>query len=497
MNNKSNLLLFTLFALAVCVVGWLGYQLTSQQDQQLKINQINRSEQTLLLMQNNINDYIQSQQNKLAAIAALNLIEIEEKLDSDPLLNDVLIFNTADQLLFPQQITIERQKSSYLWLNNLSDSGENSGFENTDMGWFVWYDQQKEKYIYWLRNQQRKVFIELNNSMFMADFIYWLSTQPNISSQAYLYVSDNQGRIFYQWGDDALTQADINIQKNLAAPLTGWSLHYFSAIDSLSGLSKSLFQVVVIGMLLLISIITYMLFQVKRREQLEAQQRLSFINQVSHELKTPLTNIRLHGELLQRTMDSPGNHDNAIQSVAIIQQESERLTRLINNVLNFDSVEKNALRLIPSQVDFAELLEQAISPFKPLFKNLNIKILIENTIPHEVMVDSDLIKQIIGNLLSNIEKYAQNSDHVILTASQMSDLITVTVQDQGDGINNKHSEKIFEPFYRISSDLTHASGSGLGLGLARELARLHGGDLILLASQSGACFQLTIEAYHA
>ena len=319
----------------------------------------------------------------------------------------------------------------------------------------------------------------------------------NISNQAYLYISDNQGRIFYQWGDDKFNQADINIQKNLNAPLTGWNLHFHSNIESLSSLSKNLFQVLVIGLLLLMSIITYVLFQLKRREQLEAQQRLSFINQVSHELKTPLTNIRLHGELLERTLKPEPNNANTKQSIAIIKQESERLTRLINNVLNFNSLEKQSLKITPVEIAFSELIEQSVRPFKPSFENLHINILIENEIQNQVHVDIDIVKQIIGNLLSNIEKYAANSAQITLKAQQEAAVITITVQDQGSGISNKHSEKIFEPFYRISSDLTHAAGSGLGLGLARDLARLHGGDLKLIPNKSGACFELTIKDSYA
>ena len=497
MNNKSNLLLFILFALAICVVGWLGFQLASQQEQQLKISQLNRSEQTLLLMQNNINSYIKTQHDNLADLAEVNFNAINNRLTSDPLLNDVMVFSPSDQLLFPLNISLERQKHSYLWLENMADNGEDPRAKQTESGWFVWYDQQKEKYIFWLKNQQKKVFVEINNAMFMAEFMHWLSTQPNISNQAYLYISDNQGRIFYQWGDDKFNQADINIQKNLNAPLTGWNLHFHSNIESLSSLSKNLFQVLVIGLLLLMSIITYVLFQLKRREQLEAQQRLSFINQVSHELKTPLTNIRLHGELLERTLKPEPNNANTKQSIAIIKQESERLTRLINNVLNFNSLEKQSLKITPVEIAFPELIEQSVRPFKPSFENLHINILIENEIQNQVHVDIDIVKQIIGNLLSNIEKYAANSAQITLKAQQEAAVITITVQDQGSGISNKHSEKIFEPFYRISSDLTHAAGSGLGLGLARDLARLHGGDLKLIPNKSGACFELTIKDSYA
>lgn len=496
MHNKSNLLLLTLFTLAVGVVGWLGYKLTSQQDQQIKMSQINRSEQALLLMQNNINTFVKSFDNKFSQLLNDSLIEIEDKTENDPLIHSVLIFNDSDELIFPIHLSTNKQKAGYQWLHFLSNASDNNEVSSNNAGWFVWYDQQKEKYIYWLKNKNTRLFIEINNSMFMAELIHYLAQQPNIAGQSYLQIVDNIGRTFYQWGNnDLLKQADFDLQKNLSTPLSGWSLQYYSSIQSLSPWSKYLFQIIVIGMIVLLSIITLILFQLKRREQKEAQQKLSFINQVSHELKTPLTNIRLHGELLEMTFSENDLNENTVKSLAIIQQESERLTRLINNVLNFNSIDKNTLQLIPSQIEFDDLMSQAIGPFLPSFQQLDTGIEFQNNIKHTVNVDVDVFKQIIGNLLSNIEKYAPQSEHIYIHSSKQvgSKYFTVTIQDEGEGISEKLSEKIFKPFYRIRSHLTDAAGSGLGLGLARDLARLHGGDLVLVKNKTGACFKLTIK----
>lgn len=497
MISKSNSLLLLLFALTVCVVGWLGFQLASQQDQQIKMRQIAQSEQALQLMQNNINEYIKSHQNQLAELLDADIETMQLRLNTDPLIHDILMFDAVDALVFPQQISQAQQKSSYQWLHNIANQDEAVAVGNLDSGWFVWYDQQNEKYIYWISNPSRKLFIELNNAMFMADFIYWLANQPNIASQAFLIINDNQGRVFYQWSDNSIEEADINIQKNLNSPLTGWSLRYFSNSQSWSTLSKSLFQIVVVSLLVLLSIITYILYKIKHREQLEALQRISFVNQVSHELKTPLTNIRLHGDLLKRTLKAEHLETKSGQSIDIIQQESERLTRLINNILNFNSVDNNSLKVDCRSIEFESLLDQSIQPFKPSFEQLNIEILIQNSIHSQVRVDTDLVKQIIANLLSNVEKYATNSEQVKISTEQNSDFIKITIQDQGSGIHKKYQSKVFDPFYRIHSDLTHATGSGLGLGLARELARLHGGDLVLLQGKTGACFQVTIRENHA
>lgn len=499
MHNKSNLLLLTLFTLTIGIVGWLGYKLTSQQDQQIKMSQINRSEQALLLIQNNITQYLQSQNNNLSVLINSSHNDINTVIKTNPLIHDVLIFDDNNELLFPIVLPLEKQKVAYQWLKSIAKTTETQApkkfskhlFSN---GWFTWYDQQKEKYIYWSKNRSNILFVELNNSMFMASFIHHLAQQPTISDTAYLQIIDNIGRTFYQWGDvKLLNNADFDIQKNLHSPLAGWSLRYYSKIESLSSLSKGLFQIVIVGMIVLLSIITFVLFQIKRREQNEAQQRLSFINQVTHELKTPLTNIRLHGELLERTLTNQLDNGNTSQSLAIIQQESERLSRLINNVLNFNSIEKKTLQLNFTDIELKELINQAILPFQPSFQQLDIAIDLQDEINHKVNVDVDVFKQIIGNLMSNVEKYAPEAKNISINAFVDSDCINIIFKDYGKGIAQRFSEKIFTPFYRIHNHLTSAAGSGLGLGLARDLARLHGGDLVLVNSKQGACFKLTIK----
>ena len=512
MNTKSNLLLLILFAFTVGIVSWFGYQLVQQQSQQIKLSQMNSTEQALVLMQKNINNYVLDYSDGLNQLLDIESINLKNTIENNPAIHEIVLFNSIEQIVYSSNESDEKQRQSLKWLQSIQLSSENTNNEIKVNGWFTWYDGQREKFIYWTQGQNKTLFVELNNSMFKADFIYWLSTQPDItestqsertisrtsdlSNCCFLEITDNLNRIFYQWGDSEVAEiSGINIQRNLSNPLTGWSLSYYAKLKSLSPFSKVLFQLVIFGILILLSIIIYLIFKIRKKEQQEAQQKLSFINQVSHELKTPLTNIRLHGDLLERSIDDDKMKQSSIQSLAIIQGESQRLTRLINNILNFNSVEKQSLKIQYSYVNFNELLLEASLPFQPTFKSLNIEVIIENQIDDCVLVDADLIKQIIGNLLSNVEKYASNSNEVLITAEKLSpsNKIAIVFKDEGKGIKNKYSEKIFKPFYRVDSSLKTAAGSGLGLALARDLARLHGGDLELMVSDYGACFKLTIE----
>ncbi|MCB1808815.1 MAG: ATP-binding protein, partial [Candidatus Competibacteraceae bacterium] len=108
-------------------------------------------------------------------------------------------------------------------------------------------------------------------------------------------------------------------------------------------------------------------------------------------------------------------------------------------------------------------------------------------------LDPDVLEQILNNLLGNVEKYVAAGDQVTLASWQHGEQSFIRLQDDGPGIPARERQRIFEPFYRLGSALTEGvSGAGLGLTISRELARLHGGDLELEPTSTGACFLLRI-----
>ena len=110
-----------------------------------------------------------------------------------------------------------------------------------------------------------------------------------------------------------------------------------------------------------------------------------------------------------------------------------------------------------------------------------------------VAVDSDFLEQILGNLFGNVEKYAADGGVMRVQSEMCGAELTITVADQGPGIAQSQREEIFEPFKRLSNKLSDGvTGTGIGLSIARELARNHGGDLTLEPSDKGATFMLTM-----
>jgi len=104
-----------------------------------------------------------------------------------------------------------------------------------------------------------------------------------------------------------------------------------------------------------------------------------------------------------------------------------------------------------------------------------------------------VVEQILVNLFSNVEKYAASGGVLQVASSQTGETTTITVSDGGPGIPARQHEAIFQPFYRSSDRLVDVAGTGIGLSIARELAQLHGGDVRLVDSETGACFEVTLK----
>lgn len=227
-----------------------------------------------------------------------------------------------------------------------------------------------------------------------------------------------------------------------------------------------------------------------------ARQKTDFVSNVSHELKTPLTSIRMFSELLA---------DGRVTEVAkqksylnIISAEAARLTRLINNVLDFSRMESGEKKYNFQPCDLNDIVRSTAETFRPHLEAGGFKFdcsPAETNIP--VNGDSDALSQIIVNLLSNAEKYSNGGKEIVLQVVQkQSPLphVEINVLDRGLGIPRGSESKIFEKFYRAHDSLSSGiQGSGLGLTIARQIARAHGGDVTCEAREGGgSCFTLRL-----
>ncbi|MFA6243375.1 MAG: HAMP domain-containing sensor histidine kinase, partial [Candidatus Hydrogenedentales bacterium] len=359
---------------------------------------------------------------------------------------------------------------------------------STTKGWHSGYWGSGIQLLFWWREASGYIVgAELNEVRLMADIV-GLLPEASALPDGRIELHDSKGAVIYQWGgylgDDGV---HAPVQLALAAPLGSWSLRYIVP-EQAHGQSVWFNLASGIGVLAIafIGLATYF-YRENTRAMREAQQRVTFVNQVSHELKTPLTNIRMYAEVLED--DLSGADESVRQRLKVIVSESQRLSRMIGNVLTFSRNERQLLKLHQTQGKADEVLRALIAHFEAPLRARGIRIVLEAEACHDALFDRDALEQIAGNLLSNVEKYAVDGDQVRVSCKQDGETLAVEVADNGPGIPTTHRERIFKPFYRVSDKLNDGvAGTGLGLTIARELARLHGGDVTLEPSERGARF---------
>jgi signal transduction histidine kinase len=227
-----------------------------------------------------------------------------------------------------------------------------------------------------------------------------------------------------------------------------------------------------------------------------ARQKTDFVSNVSHELKTPLTSIRMFSELLAEGRVA----DDAKQRsyLNIITAEAGRLTRLINNVLDFSRMERGEKKYHFQPCDLAAVAGAIEQTFRPHLEAAGFKFICElPDAPVPVRGDADALSQVIVNLLSNAEKYSNGRKEITVQLAQRQSPLPhaeIRVLDRGASIPRGSEEKIFEKFYRAHDSLSSGvQGSGLGLTIARQIARAHGGDVVYEPREGGgSCFCLRI-----
>jgi signal transduction histidine kinase len=225
-----------------------------------------------------------------------------------------------------------------------------------------------------------------------------------------------------------------------------------------------------------------------------ARQKTDFVSNVSHELKTPLTSIRMFSELLaEDRVKDPAKRRSYFN---IITAETARLSRLINNVLDFSRIERGEKKYNFADCDLAGVARETAANYQPHLEAHGFKFETHlPTTPRLVHGDRDALAQVLVNLISNAEKYSNGSKEIAVELPDTNDSsLEIRVLDRGTGVPAGSEEKIFEQFFRAHDSLASGvQGSGLGLTLARQIARAHGGDVLYKPREGGgSCFTLRL-----
>ena len=393
-----------------------------------------------------------------------------------------------NQLVYPDigtQLTHKEQEFIEILQPIMEDRGRlNRAYPREDgkvvtKGWYLLYHQNLPVWIYWMQTEKGITGYQISYIYPLTEILNRLADLKHDDS---VVVIEENGNLLFQQQENRESN-QLYAEKTLDFPLSYWQLKYYSPpyqpfwIYLLGAFFIGIFVLSIIWFLHRI----YREYEATKRT---AEQQVNFVSQVSHELKTPLTNISLFSELLKETNASIETN----QYSGIIHSESLRLSRLIQNILNFTKARKMHF----SEIDLVETLQNLYVVFEPSFTSKNLKLNLRLPEKCKIYSDQDAIIQIVSNFLSNAEKYGAMGEKVDLSL-MIEEKIVIEVRDYGTGISGKYLQKIFTPFFRIHSNITEGvAGTGIGLTISAKLAEAIHGEITVHPQEQGVAFRLTL-----
>ena len=422
---------------------------------------------------------------------------------------------------------------------NSSDMLNYNGPEalSENFGWMTWYHRRGMVLGFWWHQPNGyRTLIGLPRARWMADIVaampdtvadkgsvkqpklksISLNSGSPLKSASIKQLVDVEGNVIYQWGEapddfwewvenvssaslDSVDRPGLSAELPVVNPLEGWRVRIHATdalVEQLAGDDMVLPIWLAVGSLSLALVLGGLIVTLNLNRQMRlASNRVSFVNQVSHELRTPLTNICMYADLLAKDLEQAEDAEaGTLNRLGVIQNESRRLNRLINNVLEYarSGSKPKAVRRTAACMD--EVLDEVLETFLPRLDELGFEVKRDLGAPQQRELDPDAVEQILVNLIGNAEKYAVGGKLLELKTWAKGEQLFLSVKDDGPGVPKQMAQKIFSPFERVSDKLETPAGTGIGLAIVREIARRHGGDCRLENSQQGAHFVCEINA---
>jgi two-component system, OmpR family, phosphate regulon sensor histidine kinase PhoR len=253
-------------------------------------------------------------------------------------------------------------------------------------------------------------------------------------------------------------------------------------------------NLVLIGLLDFIVIFAgWFLYRNIKKEMELAEMKSSFVSNVSHELRTPLSLIRMFAETLE--LNRVRTEEKKNEYYKIIGQETERLTHLINNILNFSKMEAGRKEYHFQKFDLIQMINTVLDSYQFHLENNGFKL--EKSFPENQLLlngDREALSEAFINLLDNAVKYSENDKTININAGSTNGTLFFEIKDHGIGISQEDQKKIFDKFYRVSHGLVHnKKGTGLGLTLVKKIVEAHKGKIIVESQLgNGSLFRVVL-----
>ncbi len=454
-----------------------------------------------------IND-INGQVNTLKAEALKQIdgdwFEVENKASNHPLVRNVFHWQEGRGLIYPIQPMSSEQHRFLTRFDRLFSSSDLVGRLNQSetvtpdsSHWLTWFWEDK-LYVLGCQVKDGKVIgVELELAMVMARLLPQLEAP---TKYAIFRILDDKGQVVGIWGSTQASTSSAVVQLPLTSTLPHWTLE---VLDPLGLTSWSIWAQLATGFWVFLTLTAIVAsgwhLSVRARVALvEASQRSNFVSNVSHELKTPLTSIRMYAELLSENRVK----DEAQQKkyLGVIVDEAHRLTRLVNNVLTFSRLDKGKQPVNKTSVSLSDLIARIQLHAQPLLEDQACELQVVMDVileDDEIESDADALEQVLWNLIDNAIKYGRPErpkPHLVkLYVNLQPTMLEMRVEDQGPGLSAEIAKHVFDAFYRADNQLASPfAGTGIGLAIARGLMRELGGELSYKELDIGGCFVLSL-----
>ncbi len=259
--------------------------------------------------------------------------------------------------------------------------------------------------------------------------------------------------------------------------------------------ATNIILIIILAVVLLIGV--YIVYRNVKKEVELAQIKADFVSNVSHELRTPLALISMFAETLE--MDRVKTEEKKKEYYQIISQETNRLGKIVNTILNFSKTEAGKRKYNFIEADINEITEQVYNNYNFHLHNKGFEFQFnkEGNLP-SVKVDAEAISEAIINLIDNSVKYSGDKKEVSIKTGQSDGFNFIEVSDKGIGIKEEDQKKIFDKFYRVSTgSIYNVKGTGLGLSLVKHIVDAHNGKITVTSKlNEGSSFKILLPVYN-
>ncbi len=364
-------------------------------------------------------------------------------------------------------------------------------------GWQPWLTDNQLSLLGWVQLADGRVYgVEMEFAALLSRLV---AVFPRAVPPGGVHaIVDDAGRLVHRVGDVELADgARPAIAISLSPYLPHWQVASYSPSGP-PGLAPARTFLLLAGLLLAILVAAILsggalLARAAHQSARDARLKTTFVSNVSHELKTPLTSIRMYADLLHQ--DRVRDPEKRARYLRVIAEESERLTRLVNNVLDFSRLEQHRRTYRPEPVDLAAGLRAFADAHRLRIEGAGLALTVEApTAPLTVRTDRDALEQALLNLVDNAIKYAAEGRELSLSLEGDGEGARLAICDRGPGVAARDRDRIFEKFYRADDSITaRQPGAGLGLSIARGLLREQGDDLTFEPRPGGgSCFVMKL-----